>query len=213
MPSYHFSLGNSTDGPVGFCARVTANSKEEALEMLKRFLPNVFECDNPYVCLPAEGDYITVYFNQDAITVDDIDEVQDEPPVCVECEHAPEFTFAQVEFVANKILAGAIDRIEGLLPPNVPLSEYQENKTHIHWAIVHIKDTTAMTVAIFLAQTTGQGYGAYDWDGAYDFDDLVDNLINERVAPDYKNYTPGAKCSPDCAPISRKIAKEWECNS
>ena len=37
--SYHFDLGNSTDGPIGFCARVTADSPEDALAALKDALP------------------------------------------------------------------------------------------------------------------------------------------------------------------------------
>ena len=40
MKSYHFSLGNSTFGAVGYCARVQANSRAEALKLLKEALPS-----------------------------------------------------------------------------------------------------------------------------------------------------------------------------
>ena len=38
LKSYHFDLGNSSDGPIGFCARVFADSKEQALEQLLKGL-------------------------------------------------------------------------------------------------------------------------------------------------------------------------------
>ena len=31
MPTYHFDVGDSTAGPIGFCASVRAKSKEAAL--------------------------------------------------------------------------------------------------------------------------------------------------------------------------------------
>jgi len=76
MKSYHFSLGNSTNGPVGYCARVLAMSKEEAVEKLSKILPeshNVFG-DNQFR-EPLGPEYVEVYFNCEGFpTVDDIDE-------------------------------------------------------------------------------------------------------------------------------------------
>ena len=70
--SYHFCLGNSTEGPVGYCARVDATSKEEAVELLKARLPNSVLVSDSF------GDeYIEVYLNIEAITKSDIDEVDD----------------------------------------------------------------------------------------------------------------------------------------
>lgn len=83
MPSYHFSLGNSSTGPVGFCARIVAESPEAALQELKQHLPAEHELDlededgDPIGKAPGSP-YIEVYFNIDAITVADIDEVDDE---------------------------------------------------------------------------------------------------------------------------------------
>jgi hypothetical protein len=71
MKSYHFSLGNSSAGPVGFCARIRATSKKKALELLYEVLPTDVGVD-PYDNGGVE--YIRVYFNDDAITVKDIDE-------------------------------------------------------------------------------------------------------------------------------------------
>lgn len=79
LKSYHFSLGNSSDGPIGYCARIKASSKKEAVEILKRVLPDE-------IALHATGDsdadneaveYIEAYTNADAITEADIDEVND----------------------------------------------------------------------------------------------------------------------------------------
>ena len=75
--SYHFSLGNSSEGPVGFCARITASSKEAAVAKLQMALFDAL--DHPVCGEDADDiEYIQVYFNSDAITVDDIDEVDNE---------------------------------------------------------------------------------------------------------------------------------------
>lgn len=74
MPTYHFSLGNSTDGPIGFCARIRADSEEAAIERLKAQL-----CDTEVSIDDREdGEYIEVYFNADAVKASDIDEVDDD---------------------------------------------------------------------------------------------------------------------------------------
>jgi hypothetical protein len=73
VKSYHFCLGNSTEGPVGFCARVNATSEEEAVELLKAKLP-----DSVFVQNYSGDEYIEVYLNSEAITTSDIDEVDDD---------------------------------------------------------------------------------------------------------------------------------------
>jgi len=76
LKSYHFSIGNSTTGPVGFCARVMACSKEDAVTLLKEELPQEAPItEGP--CTPAERavEYMRVYFNPSAITEKHIDEI------------------------------------------------------------------------------------------------------------------------------------------
>jgi hypothetical protein len=78
--SYHFSLGNSTDGPVGFCARITAASREQAASRLRQALDSL---NGEHAVWgmgargerPAHVEYLEVYFNADAITEADVDEV------------------------------------------------------------------------------------------------------------------------------------------
>ncbi len=72
MNRYHFSLGDSSKGPVGFCAAVYAESKEKALAKLKEILPQ--DCVVPMDPEDDEIDYVQVYINPDAITIEDIDE-------------------------------------------------------------------------------------------------------------------------------------------
>jgi hypothetical protein len=77
--SYHFSCGNSTVGPIGFCARVDATSKREALQILQSCMPQAipiereleFENDED----AARLEYFEVYLNPEAITIKNIDEV------------------------------------------------------------------------------------------------------------------------------------------
>lgn len=77
---YHFSFGNSTDGPVGFCASISASSPEEAVDKLKGSLQDIGERN--LVLDPREGlvsknlsgvDYVESYFNIKAISKMDID--------------------------------------------------------------------------------------------------------------------------------------------
>lgn len=72
MKTFHFSCGDSTDGPIGFCAEVKANTEMEALERLVKALPE--QCGiNP----ESEGwediTYCNVYFNTARLSIADID--------------------------------------------------------------------------------------------------------------------------------------------
>ena len=73
--SYHFDLGNSSSGPVGFCARIVATSKKEAVEKLIAAMPDerMIEHDDAETGV----DYFAVYFNPAAVSEKDIDEVND----------------------------------------------------------------------------------------------------------------------------------------
>jgi hypothetical protein len=77
MPKYYFSIGNSTSGPVEFCALVEAAMPEEAVDRLKRVLPDELTADDRWGDKTSSNEYICVYLNADAITTDDIDFVED----------------------------------------------------------------------------------------------------------------------------------------
>jgi hypothetical protein len=91
MKSFHFSLGDSSDGPIGFCASIKAKTQEDALAALR----DAIEAINREHSLPddrgnraymsvdsvrptLEVEYIQVYFNPDKITLDDIDDEDDD---------------------------------------------------------------------------------------------------------------------------------------
>jgi hypothetical protein len=70
MRSYHFNLGESGKEPIGFSARVMAETMDEAVAKMRAALPPEFE-----MSAGAEGiEYITIYFNPDSVSADDIDE-------------------------------------------------------------------------------------------------------------------------------------------
>ena len=79
MPTYHFDVGDSTAGPIGFCASVRAKSKEKALELLKEILPESVDASDPFADVDQRGEveYVRVYLNADALTVADIDSEED----------------------------------------------------------------------------------------------------------------------------------------
>lgn len=68
MKRYHFSLGNSKDGPIGYCAAVRAESKEEAVEILKQALLVEIKV---FIEHPAV-EHVEVYLNPAVVTTDDI---------------------------------------------------------------------------------------------------------------------------------------------
>ena len=77
---YHFDLGNSSTGPIGYCARVVAHSKREAVRLLKAAIPGDFEYTVDLGTRNDDGtgiNYITVYLNPEVITVKDIDDFEE----------------------------------------------------------------------------------------------------------------------------------------
>ncbi len=92
MKSYHFDLGNSNTGCVGLCARVLAESEEQAVANLKAIAPHLssakLDADGTIV-LRAEGledklealgdciEYIHVYLSLENVRVEDISEAED----------------------------------------------------------------------------------------------------------------------------------------
>lgn len=74
MPLFHFNVGNSTTGPIGYCARIEADDEEQALARLRELLPTEWEIPHPDL---GHDEYITAYFNGDAVKVEDIDEDDD----------------------------------------------------------------------------------------------------------------------------------------
>ena len=73
LTSYHFDLGDSSAGPIGACARVTAKDCEQAVTILRSALELL---EREYEVLrKAEGvEYLTVYFNPERITAANIDD-------------------------------------------------------------------------------------------------------------------------------------------
>jgi hypothetical protein len=74
---YHFNLGNSTTGPIGYCADVVADSAQAAVAKLTTaigFKDDQAEVDHDTF---SRQEYITVFFNCTNITIDDIDAEDD----------------------------------------------------------------------------------------------------------------------------------------
>lgn len=65
---FHFDVGDSTYGSIGFCAAVRARSRSAALKRLRKNLPRELPI------APQEGaEYIRVYINPCALSTRDID--------------------------------------------------------------------------------------------------------------------------------------------
>jgi hypothetical protein len=77
LRSYHFDCGNTRTGTVGFCARVRAHSKVEAVEILASALPG--EYDTGIAQNDDEGriEYFEFYLNGERLSTRHIDEFED----------------------------------------------------------------------------------------------------------------------------------------
>ncbi len=75
IKTYHFSCGNSTKGPIGFCAEVVADTQEKAVSRLRRALVDALgplemvriRLEQPWI------GYVNVYINPDYIGVSEIE--------------------------------------------------------------------------------------------------------------------------------------------
>jgi hypothetical protein len=75
LRSYHFDFGNSTDGPIGYCARVVAASKKKAVAIMRRAIPTemkIHPCGTSKDAAAVQ--YIEAYLNPKAISAKDIDD-------------------------------------------------------------------------------------------------------------------------------------------
>lgn len=86
LKSFLVSAGNSSEGPVGFCMRVRAKSKAQAIKIAKSALPECIEA-NDYIYDDGMNtaeysigaiEYFNVYFNDAALTVADIEDGETE---------------------------------------------------------------------------------------------------------------------------------------
>lgn len=77
LTSFHFDVGNSTSGPIGFCARVLAETREEALELLRDAMQ---ESVKVRVGDPETIEYLEVYFNHEHVHLTDSHPDMDQDP-------------------------------------------------------------------------------------------------------------------------------------
>ena len=74
MTSYHFDFGNSTNGPIGMCARVKAKNKKDALKILQERLDK-FVNEVEIVRDQGQIEYVCIYLSPENMTVQHIDQV------------------------------------------------------------------------------------------------------------------------------------------
>jgi hypothetical protein len=72
MKLFKFDVGNSNEGPIGYCATIRASTPEEALATLQDLLPEELDLSISDDYDPAI--YARVYINHWGVTIDDITE-------------------------------------------------------------------------------------------------------------------------------------------
>ena len=79
MPRVHLSVGDSSHGPIGYCVELDAPDAKTALEALKARIPEGIDVGHalelPTQPNPVVVNYIRAYFNADALTVEDLVEI------------------------------------------------------------------------------------------------------------------------------------------
>jgi L-rhamnose mutarotase len=122
------------------------------------------------------------------------------------------FSKKQVVFIAEVVMAAAVDRIESSLPDTITLEEYQKHKEVIDSMIATASDTAAMTLAIFFAQTTGEGMGVWDWAGSKEFRDACEKLVAERTSPKWEHEESG-DIGKNLKVFAKYFAEDWSFES
>lgn len=69
-----FGLGNTNEGAIGACVSVQAETREDGLAQLKALLTEFRFEDGVKICTPEGLEDLIVYFNPDAIQVNDVEE-------------------------------------------------------------------------------------------------------------------------------------------
>ena len=96
---YHVNLGDSNRGPIGYCARVWADSREQAVERLRAVLPDCanllpdrlnFDEGTPAALAHPHVVYVEAYLNAAAIGVDSTDFASACPQCTTEAERQAE---------------------------------------------------------------------------------------------------------------------------
>src|ERR1035438_5746978 len=107
MKSYHFDVGNTTQGKIGMCLRVNAEKAEQAVGFVNEFLADrghEFQIEGPGAVdeKTAGVEYCTVYLNPAGLTVSDIDEEND----AEDCDAAAKLREKQsMPVVTNRIIS------------------------------------------------------------------------------------------------------------
>lgn len=81
MQRFHFDVGNSHKGPIGFCASIVAVNRDDATALLNQHLAAmdheaVLFQQNTMPNVPTI-EYVAVYFNNAGVTAENIHETED----------------------------------------------------------------------------------------------------------------------------------------
>ncbi len=106
------------------------------------------------------------------------------------------FTKEQVIFVAQVIIAAAIDRVESACPPCTPKEEWEPRGDELRNWCRACTETAGMGLAVLYAQLSGDGMAICDACSICDLDKEIDHFIDARILDE--NYPE---------PDSRRIAE------
>jgi len=108
------------------------------------------------------------------------------------------FTKEQTIFVAQVIIAAAIDRVESCVPPCTPANEWEPRGDELRSYVSGATETAGMGLAVLYAQLSGDGLGISDAIDLIGLDKELDHFIDARILKD--DYPE---------PDSRKLAEAF----
>jgi hypothetical protein len=91
------------------------------------------------------------------------------------------FTKEQVIFMAQVIIAAAVDRVESACPPCTPANEWEPRGDELRTWCRAVTETAGMGLAVLYAQLSGDGLAICDAIAIIDLDKELDHFIDARI--------------------------------
>jgi len=126
------------------------------------------------------------------------------------------FDREQLIFVVECMLTSAVDRLEMQIPPTVSLDDLRiarrtsDDPTGVNMiqeVAYECAQLAGHMLSVFYAQLTEDGMESEEPLNIVKFERVMEDLLEERLDPDYKGYEIGQKCSPDCRKMAEKFVK------
>lgn len=126
------------------------------------------------------------------------------------------FDREQLIFVVECMLGSAMDRLEMQIPPTVSLDDLRiarrtsDDPTGINMikeVAYECAQLAGHMLSVFYAQLTDDGMESQESLEIVKFERVMEDLLEERLDPDFKGLEVGERYIPDCRKMAEKFVK------